>query len=197
MGIRTFLRISALLATSLLLTGCLEGRDDYETATYTVAKQDREYEIRDYPELKTVVTSTAQKDGEKANNNGQFMQLFRYISGENANKSKIAMTTPVFMDRSASEHKMSFVLPAAVAKAEAPAPKNTNVKLEAIPARKMAVIRYSGAGNQENEKAHESKLREWMKEQGLEATGDPVVAYYDPPFTPLKLRRNEVLIPVK
>tara|TARA_B100001939_G_C16753876_1_gene535253 strand:- start:619 stop:771 length:153 start_codon:yes stop_codon:yes gene_type:complete len=42
----------------------------------------------------------------------------------------------------------------------------------------------------------DSKLREWIKENNLVITGDPIEAFYDPPWTPGFLRRNELLIPV-
>jgi hypothetical protein len=35
-----------------------------------------------------------------------------------------------------------------------------------------------------------------MAARGLEATGEPVLARYNPPFMPSFMRRNEVLIPV-
>jgi len=39
-------------------------------------------------------------------------------------------------------------------------------------------------------------LRERIKARGLIARGDPVLARYNPPFTPWFMRRNEVSIPV-
>jgi hypothetical protein len=35
-----------------------------------------------------------------------------------------------------------------------------------------------------------------MEGKKLVATGEPVFAYYDPPWTPGFMRRNEVMIPV-
>jgi hypothetical protein len=39
-------------------------------------------------------------------------------------------------------------------------------------------------------------LRERIKARGLIIEGEPVLARYNPPFTPWFMRRNEVLLPV-
>jgi hypothetical protein len=36
-----------------------------------------------------------------------------------------------------------------------------------------------------------------MAERDLEAAGEPIYAYYNDPFTPGFLRRNEVMIPIQ
>jgi DNA gyrase inhibitor GyrI len=92
---------------------------------------------------------------------------------------------------------MNFVVPAAVATAGAPAPKAENVVLESMPARRVAVVRFAGSSNPELEKRKLAELRAWMETQGLAAAGEPFLAYYDPPWTPGPMRRNEVLVPVK
>ncbi|MCA9055804.1 MAG: heme-binding protein, partial [Planctomycetaceae bacterium] len=59
---------------------------------------------------------------------------------------------------------------------------------------RFAVIRFSGAMDAKKAEAQESKLREWMKSRGIEGEMTSERAGYDPPFTPGRLRRNEVLI---
>ena len=65
-----------------------------------------------------------------------------------------------------------------------------------MPARRVAAWRYSGRWTAENYREHEEELRRAMAERGLQATGEPILARYNPPFMPSFLRRNEVLIPV-
>ncbi len=43
---------------------------------------------------------------------------------------------------------------------------------------------------------HRTALESWIEAQGLVATGEPVWARYNAPFTPWFLRRNEILIPI-
>lgn len=198
---RTILLTGAGLGLALLVAACATSRAGYETAAYTVLRSDSRFELRDYPELKVVATAM---DPAQQARDDRFMRLFRYIDGNNAASQKVAMTTPVFMTggppgdgASAAPSKMIFVVPTAVAAAGAPAPKAENVALESMPARRVAVVRFSGTSNPELEKARLAELREWMQTQGLAAAGEPFLAYYDPPWTPGPMRRNEVLVPVK
>ena len=177
------LLVSILLAGALGIAACAATRAGYETAPYTVVRSDGAFELRDYPELALVTT---RRDSE----NGSFMRLFRYISGDNATEQKIAMTTPVFMQDDA----MAFVLPTAVA--PAPAPTSGEVRLEKRPAVRVAVHRYSGLRSPSADADALTKLRAWMAQQGLQAGGPPFRASYDPPWTPGPLRRNEVLVPI-
>jgi hypothetical protein len=183
--------------TALLLSlGCALTRAGYETAPYTVVRTEPPYEIRDYPALPVVSTSM---DPAARGRDGSFGRLFRYIDGGNAPAQNIAMTTPVFMaGHGQSKGTMSFVLPAEVASTGAPAPVDDGVQLAALPARRVAVVRFSGTLDEPRIEAELARLRAWMAAQPLplESAGEPLVAGYDPPFTPPPLRRNEVLLPL-
>ena len=64
-----------------------------EEAPYTVVENDGEFEIRDYaPHVlaETVVAGAFDRAGNEA-----FSRLFRYISGDNRSRHKVAMTAPV------------------------------------------------------------------------------------------------------
>ena len=173
------------VATVVIVTACATSRAGYATAPYKVKSADGSFEIRDYAELKLASTG-------KGEDNKSFMQLFRYIDGENVKKEKISMTTPVFMDKEG----MSFVLPE-TAKDNAPKPVSEGVKLKTMPARTMAVYTYSGFGSRSNEKQGITKLKAWLGEKKMDYVDEPAVAYYDPPWTLPFLRRNEVMVPLK
>jgi len=180
----------------MLLGACATSRAGYESAAYTVLKSDGAFEVREYPELTVVTTSM---DPKRAERDDRFMRLFRYIDGNNSASQKVAMTTPVFMtggETATGPAKMAFVVPAAVASAGAPAPKAENVVLESMPARRVAVVRFSGVANRSMEEKKLAELRTWMQSHELTSVAEPFLAYYDPPWTPGPLRRNEVLVPV-
>lgn len=199
--IRFILFSATGVGLAVLLAACATSRARYESAAYTVLKSDQSFEVRDYPELKVVATAM---DPARSERDDRFMRLFRYIDGQNATSQKVAMTTPVLMtgnspvaSGAADPAKMNFVLPAAVAASGAPAPLAEDVHLESLPARRMAVVRFSGSSNRSKEEAKLKALRDWMGTHELVAGGEPILAYYDPPWTPGPLRRNEILVPLK
>jgi hypothetical protein len=91
---------------------------------------------------------------------------------------------------------VAFTLPSAYTLATAPQPLDPTVRIRAVPAQLIACWRYSGRWTASNYRDHEALLRERIKARGLIARGDPVLARYNPPFTPWFMRRNEVWIPV-
>ena len=156
-----------------------------ETPDYKVLSQDGKFEVREYPALTLVRT---------ASGDGDFMRLFRYISGSNEAEQKIAMTAPVLMKHQGENTGMSFIVPKDVAAKEVPAPKDSAVVADSLPAGRFAVYRYSGGRNEANEQEALGKLREWAGRQQFEVTGDPLFGYYDPPWIPPFMRRNEVML---
>jgi DNA gyrase inhibitor GyrI len=188
---KVFLSVSMLVIVGLGLFACATSRAGYESAPYIVVEKDGSFELRDYPQL--TVARTAGK-GEDAD--GGFMRLFRYIQGGNESGAKIEMTTPVFMERGEKATEMSFVMPKTVAASGAPAPKAGEVKVSKRAAGRYAVLQFSGSRSKGNEQDALGKLRDWMKARGLEEAGNPTFAYFDPPWTPSMMRRNEVMVPV-
>lgn len=178
----------ALLAGLVLATvaGCQATRAGYETAPYRVLHKDGSVQVRAYPALQLVETPSGGDD---------FMRLFRYISKDNADGRKIAMTTPVFMSGVGSpERKMAFVLPESLE--QPPAPKDAQVRVNRTEPGTFAVLRFRG-GQQGPDGPATRDLRAWLATRGVPALGDPRFAYFDPPWIPGFLRRNEVLIPVR
>ena len=175
---------AGVLAVGFGVAACATSRAGYATAPYKVVRADGAFEIRVYPEILIVATDRG-RDGDS------FMRLFRYIDGANATKEKISMTTPVFM----VDGKMAFVMPEKN-QAAPPSPTSAQVKLDRMRAQQVAVYRYSGARSDKSETTALEVLRAWMAENKLVEVGDPFAAYYDPPWTPGFMRRNEVLVPV-
>jgi DNA gyrase inhibitor GyrI len=191
-----YLFISAVAGLAAFFGWKLTARAAYESAEYAVIQSDGEFEIREYPELTVVTTSTR---FERQGGDGSFMRLFRYISGANETKQKVAMTTPVFMqpESDQAEGKMAFVIPKKVAAEGTPEPTSEQVAVQKRAAGRYAVIRFSGRMTPQSFAASEQKLREWMTQHELAAASDAESAGYDPPWTPGPLRRNEVLIRLK
>jgi len=182
--------------TSLTVLWAYSSRSAYESSQYTVVERDGDFEIRDYPELCIVSTKMS---SDLQGRDGSFTRLFRYIRGSNVDEQKIEMTVPVFMEQPSNQQtgEMVFVLPKTFNRDDAPEPADDEVRLAEREGGQYAVIRFSGQLNRELVDEHNAKLRNWMAEKGVEPSGDPVVAVYDPPWTPGPLRRNEVLFRLK
>lgn len=164
-------------------------RVSIETPEYKVIRTDGKFEIRDYPALALV--STSMEDG---NMDGSFMRLFRFITGKNENAEKIEMTAPVLIDSTTEKQTMSFIMPKKTVEKGVPKPSGEQVGLGKIEAARFAVFRFDGGRSAENEKNATEKLNEWVAARKLTPKGLPMFAYYDPPWTPVFMRRNEVMI---
>lgn len=180
-----------------------------EEAKYTVVKKDDSFEIRDYaPHVvaEIIVEGELENAGSKA-----FNSLFRYISGDNHSRNKVAMTAPVSQQpvsqkinmtapvgqqRVDNKWAVSFMMPDSYTLETLPVPDNSNVTLRQVPAHRIASVRYSGFWSEKSYLENKSQLETWINKNKLLIVGDAVWARYDAPFTPWFLRRNEILIPV-
>ena len=185
----TFVGIASFVAVA----GAFGTRHSYESAEYKVIEADSNFEIREYPDLVLASTETVVDAQGK---DGSFMRLFQYISGANRKGQKIAMTTPVFMqrDNEGSSESMGFVVPKDVASQGAPAPQSKEVAIRSRQGGRFAAIRFSGRLSSELVSDREAELREWLASRNLKGQSTVEAAGYDPPYIPGRLRRNEVLI---
>ena len=180
-----------------------------EEAKYTVSVQQDKLEIREYaPSI--VAEVVVNGDFEDASG-AAFRKLFKYISGDNTGRSKIAMTSPVTQKQESEKIAMtspvgqrksdqgwviSFMMPDSYTMDTIPLPDDPSVVLREIPAYRAAAIRYSGRWSEKAYRKQLSLLLQWIEEKNLEITGEPIWARYNAPFTPWFMRRNEILIPV-
>ena len=200
----TNITLWALFAT--LMTGNLMA---VEEAEYSVLLKDETLEIRQY--APSIVAEVIVNDNFEDASNTAFRKLFKYISGSNSSRSKIAMTAPVSQEAQSEKIAMtapvgqraseqgwavSFMMPASYTMETIPLPEDASVKLREVPAYSAAAIRYSGTWSEKRYKKHLDILNNWIEQNELEATGTPLWARYNAPFTPWFMRRNEILIPV-
>lgn len=187
---RRFLSLaSAVVVVAVLLWLVKNSRAATETPEYKVVRKDGKFEIRDYPALTLAGTSM-----EGADMDSGFMRLFRFIAGKNEGGEKIAMTSPVLIDSTAEKRTMSFIMPKKTIEKGVPKPSGDKVALGTIEAARFAVFRFQGGRSAKNEKKAAEKLKEWLEAQKLTGKGAPIFAYYDPPWTPTPMRRNEVMV---
>jgi len=164
----------------------------YETAQYKVLEKDGSFEIRSYESYVTAVVDEESMKGSRG-----FNQIFGYISGNNAKKEKISMTTPVMNELAHGKVTTEFVMPSHYSRESLPEPDNTNIQLKKKEERLCASVTFSGSVYEDKIKEYEEKLRKWVAAKHLKTIGGFRLARYNSPFTPPIFRRNEILIDVE
>jgi len=206
-------RILVAFVLTLLFTFSSRPSMAIEIPDYRVIEQDGAYELREYSPY--LIAETEVEAGFMNAGNIAFGRLFRYISGSNTSQTEIAMTAPVEQSRESGGQKIAmtapveqanvdgvyrvgFVVPKKFTRETVPKPLDPRVSIREVPARTVAVWRYSGRWTEENFREHERDLRALLIRKSLRATaGDSaIIARYDAPFMPWFMRRNEVLIPL-
>lgn len=166
-----------------------------EEISYTVEKKFNNIEIRLYSSVivAEVVVSGEINDAASA----AFRILFNYIRGNNNNDLKIPMTAPVSLIKQKDDKwDVSFYLPKDMMMKKAPLPSNSMITLKQIKQQKVAVIRFSGRSKMKNLEKHTKQLKQFLTEKNIAFADNPRYAFYNPPFTPWFLRRNEVLFEI-
>jgi DNA gyrase inhibitor GyrI len=181
-------------ALGLVLFWFMQTRN-VEIAPYALVEADGPIEIRDYPAL-TVAEVARAGTRDQAVRSG-FGPLARYIFARERQGEKIAMTAPVTQISDGDSWIIQFIMPSGYSLQNLPRPAGTDVQVREIPPARRAAIRFSGWWSDELFKAKDAALREWLKGRGVEVTGKPIFAYYNDPFTPGFLRRNEILYDLK
>ena len=187
----TWILILALVV-GLALAGRLATRHGYESAPYRVVRTDGPVQVRDYPALTVVETPMAA--GVRDGQDGSFGRLFGFITGSNDAQQKIAMTTPVFMSGDETSPTMAFVLPAKMGAGDVPMPADPAVAVRQLDGGRYAVLRYRGDRSADAAAEALARLQAWLQTQELRGSSSPLYGYFDPPWTPGFLRRNEVML---
>ena len=178
---------------------------DYETARYVVEQRSGHFELRNYaPRILAYVE--VEGDRETAENRG-FRLLANYIFGSNAGANKLAMTTPVtvapekvamttpvtLQSESAGTWTVTFLMPADYTLENLPKPNNDRVRFSEQPSARWVAARFSGYMTDAKIERWQRDLQAWATSNGMRLKGEPMLAYYDPPWNPPFVRRNEIL----
>jgi hypothetical protein len=187
-----------------------------EEPKFKVAEKSGDFELRDY--APRVVAQTMVDGSLSDASNTGFRRIADYIFGNNtahnggnekinmttpvtiaakakkAASVKISMTAPVTMQPSNGQWRMYFVMPSQYTLGTLPKPNNPNVTLQELPARRVAVLRFSGLAGEEKTAKKTAELFDWLKSKNISPIGTPELARYNPPWTLPFLRRNEVMV---
>ena len=176
--------------------------------SYVSLTLDGSIEVRDYPVL-LVAEVTRRGDRNSAVRAG-FSPLASYIFAKNRSGDSISMTAPVTQTRETiamtspviqtpsadGSWLVRFIMPEKYTLETLPRAGSDDVRLLQLPPTRRAAIRFSGVATDASIAANEKTLRDWLTARNIMIVGVPTYAYYNDPFTPGPLRRNEVLFDV-
>lgn len=200
----------AVLATACSTVGMRSGTEE---PAFERLAQVGEITIRRYGERIAAETEAA-GDSAQARSEG-FQRLAGYIFGGNSQRASIAMTAPVAQsgaDRSRTiamtapvaqspsgdgRWTIQFFMPSRYAMTDLPLPNDPSVHLAVVPAETYAVLKFSGVGSAKAVQIHRARLLAGLAGSGCSVRGEPVVWFYEPPWTLPPLRRNEVAVRVE
>ena len=182
-----------------------------EEPKYELIEKSGDFELRHYQPM-LIAEVLVDGDMDQASGKG-FRLIADYIFGNNITKigssKKIKMTAPVTIEQRSEEISMtipvslknisgrwqvSFVMPSKYTLDTIPLPNNKQIMLRKVPARKVAVLEFSGFVNEKNTANRTQELLKWMDKNNLISSGSIELSRYDPPWTLPFLRRNEIIV---
>lgn len=182
-----------------------------EQPKYTVISTANNVEIRQYGSM---IVAEASVEGERGRAMSRgFRIIADYIFGNNLSSSKVAMTSPVAQQASPQRSgekiamtspvtqqsqgdswQVRFIMPSEYTMETLPTPANPAVSLIEVPGKRVAVIRFSGMARSGEVSRYQSDLEAFLAAKNLTAAASPTYAFYDGPWTPPQMRRNEIMI---
>ena len=191
-------RIVTIIAILTALPACAE----YERPSYNLVVKEDGLEIRDYAAAIVVETQVSASRRDAAGE--AFRSLFNYISGNNTSNLEIPMTAPVAQtpagkgqDGVSGKWAIRFFLPSNYSVENIPQPLQQGINIVTLEAQRFASVSFKGTQNDKKVAKYTTQLRKFIFRKGYEVSGEPVYAFYDPPFVPWFLRNNEILLPIQ
>jgi hypothetical protein len=164
-----------------------------EKPAFELVEKDGAFSIRNYPGV--LVAQTVRPGARDRALSSGFGVLADYIFAESREGEAMAMTAPVLADRQGDDWRVRFVMPGKWTRETLPE-TGPGVAIAELPARTVAAIRFAGRAGDADLARQEAALYAWILKRGLKPHGQPEHAFYNSPFVPGPLRRNEILIEV-
>jgi len=166
-----------------------------ETIKYEIIREIGNVEICSYPRI---VAAKVEESSDA------FNLLYRFITGENTQRAKVKMTSPVVSQKVemtspvlSETGTMAFVLPKEFTLETTPEPMDERAKIVEIPARLIAALCFSGDWSEAHFEKETQELLDALSEAKIKTKGNEFTMLYNPPFIPGFLRRNEVAIEIE
>jgi effector-binding domain-containing protein len=126
---------------------------------------------------------------------GGFNNVFDYISGNNSQKEKISMTTPVVTTIHDSLQTTQFLVPSKYG-SEPPTPSSDNVTITTIESGLYLAVRFRGSWSKDLFNKKQKELKSFANANKYQLVSTSFILRYNPPITPGFLRKNEIMFKV-
>lgn len=191
---------------------------DEEIPDYKVLREvSSTIEIRRYPPM---LLAEVDVEGERQEAVGKaFRVLAGFIFGGNTSQESVAMTAPVTMEPNASKGEeiamtapvtmegteqnvgvvgdgvwtVAFMMPSQYTRDTLPTPNNKTIRIRESDPYDAIAIKFTGRYTNSNMSGRLEELDAAVESEGVQKIGPPIVAFYNGPFTPFFLRRNEIM----
>lgn len=171
-----------------------------ESLDYTVTTTLNGVELREYPSQLTATVTAGDRDE-------AFRILADYIFGNNVAMTapvseKIAMTTPVKTSEKiamtapvrADQTTMTFFMPKGYSLSTLPKPKTSRITIEQLPPQTIAVVSFGGYALPYIVERKKAQLLKTLEKNNIKMEGEPFLLFYNDPWTPPFMRKNEVAV---
>lgn len=176
-----------------------------EQPDYKIEASEGAIEIRSYGAM--IAAETVVEGERSAAINEGFRLIAAYIFGANTPNHKIEMTAPVQQQQqtidmtapvtqqdTGSAWRVRFIMPRSWTMDTLPAPTDARVSVMPVPAQRFVAITFSGWASEQSIATKTAELRQYASALGLSTVNEPLLAFYNPPWTLPFLRRNEILL---
>lgn len=162
-------------------------------AGFDTVTRDGDFSVRDYH--RQLVAEMVVPGLRQAALSVGFTRLADYVFGRSRGGRRLPVPMFADGDEDGRGWRTRVLMPADADVEILPEPEDC-VSVRTLPARRIAALRFAGIDSEGALDAHEAELRAWIGANGLRPAGPVEHAFYNSPFTPARLRRTEVLIPL-
>ena len=185
--------------------------------SFTLIQKDGSIELRQYDNM--LVATTYVNDNRSSAINTGFKRLAGYIFGRHkaADQGNIPMTAPVIQKKKANQQpsnismtapviqsradnsantdnqwEVAFVMPQKFNKENIPQPIDKNISLTTKKPQQYLTIQFTGLINSKKLARKANQLKQYAQQHKINITGEPIMAFYDPPWIFPWLKRHEI-----
>ena len=205
---------AAVVIPTLATSVARDAMADYETPRYAVEETITEnIEVRAYEPMLLAEVTVGGDRGTASSR--AFRILAGFIFGKNTQRQTLAMTAPVTQTSEGPPEattsrkiamtvpvtqvpegegtwRVSFMMPSEFTEATLPVPDDERIRIYTTEPYRTVALQFSGRHSDDNFASHIQQLRGVARSRSLPIQGEPILAYYNGPFTLPFLRRNEV-----